>query len=271
MAVADYFQGYVTRAAARAQALAPGRTRTLLMHLLDLRSPQALHVALRAEATLSSGDILTAATQTGTFLDVALHDAVDRTLRLDPERPCVDWVKGQLIRPAVRLSREDVEAFLETLGNSFPTPDADDRAALTALARHWDSKMRFMTGYRWNRYLLVFALAEVGGNRELADSWRALWEALDQPSRTSGLRPAEFRNLIVHSIPRQEEIHKARQVFVDRGLWKLLRKAPDRAESFLEGKHPARVLAAFGVGEAPALFRELIGGLTADIETCRLF
>jgi hypothetical protein len=255
-----YFQGYMSDARTLAGELGGTRTGTNLAGLLQGTTPQALHVALRAEAALRAGDLLGGASLGVTFLDVALLDAADASLRARPEQSCVNWERREIIRRLFRptpaeaqaagvLVRRDVGWLLR-----FGDPDVAD----------WYGRYpAIRCPLLWQEFVLQRLMREMGSRPGLGEALDAYSEALHRETNT-GNRPADFRNRIIHSLPTQREVELAVQLFETRQLWHRRRGGP---RSFL---HPealaAAVLAGLGVTGGLELYEQLVADLCADVQ-----
>lgn len=264
-AVARYFQGYMTDARDWATQLTCTHTGAGLQALLADRWPQSLHVAMRAQAALIAQDFLSAASLTVTFLDVALLDAVDAALRLldTPDKPCVDWASRQIDRSHFRPTESQLRHCAGTVRTTVAWLPSFNDADLGAWVR-W-SHLR--AHQLWQEYTLSRAICDVGKCPDLAQALETLSEGLHKPTNRGNI-PANFRNIIIHSLPSQEEIQRTVDLFASRFLW---HREAGQPMSFLDSRaRPAAVLTALGVGYAQQLHQQLIDGLVGDIEACPL-
>jgi hypothetical protein len=262
-AVARYFQGYMTDASAQAGQLPGTKTGIKLQEVLAAHWPKSYHVAMRAEAALIAQDILAAATLTVTFLDVALLDAIDATLRIDPDQPCVEWSSREINFSRFRPTKSELRSCARAIGTAGrewlrSVTEAD----LDAWLRWPDLRAERL----WQEHTLSRVIRDVGNRRDLAQALDALLDGLRKPTNNGNV-PADFRNIIIHSLPTDEEIRRMVDVFASRSLW--YRASGDQPMAFLgRSTLPAAVLTALGVGHARQLYEQLIDRLIGDIEAC---
>jgi len=272
-AVARYFQGYMTHARNRAAKLTSTNTGASLQALLPDhnrdRWPQSLHIAMRAQAALTAQDFLSAAALTVTFFDVALLDGIVATLykhsdqSKQHDKPLVDWSRREIRRDQFRPNDLDLRSCALAVQKGVgwrPSFDLDKDL------NPWIQKRTLRANQPWQKCTLSRAIREVGKHRKLAQALDALLEGLYKGANKDDDTPANFRNIITHSLPEQHQIEQMVKLFADRSLW--YGKA-DQAMSFLDSStRPATVLTALGVDDAEHLYQQLIDGLVNDIEAC---
>lgn len=257
-AAARYFQGYMTDARRLAEALPTGATRGALLPLLTGTWPQAFHVALRAEAALRADDPLSGASLTVTFHDVALFDGVDAALRRNPNDCCIDWKKREIIRDRFAPTLEQIHRAAGSVGKlapwvrGFSPKDVND----------WFSWEQLRAHLAWQEQVLIRLMGEVGGRSDLEEALRNLSQALHEPS-TKGNIPADFRNVIIHSLPTEQELRLTAQLFETRPLWW---RPTGRPRSLLAPQVCGQaVLKALGVADAAGHYENLTAALVADV------
>ena len=248
--VGKYIQGYVTQALDRAGKLPGCHSRQALLAIAARGQLRSLHVALRGEAAVRADDTQSAAALTGTFLDAALFDAIDLTLRKDPTQSCVNWVWREIRKDQF----SPTEGTLQTLGTKVQNQnlpwvklDADE-------IRRWSKRRTLRAMNSAHEHILIEAVREKNG--VLGQMMLSLSKQWNDPTPGTPT-PNEYRNMFIHGLPPESEIKKAAKVFIDRGLW--------RPTTFLRGTHPGTVLDALGVHDPAAFYDELVDAVVKDI------
>jgi hypothetical protein len=262
-AVADYLHGYRERASQAAGQLGGAATAGWLGQVLDACQPRCLLVALRAEAVLRAGDVCQGAALTGTFLDVAVFDAVARHLD-GGSGACVQWDRVCLRPDLLSVSVDQLRAVARPLHGYRPNRIFCKQAWLEA----WLQADELRLEQAWQKWLLADAVGQLGGAPGVAAVLLPLCERLYAPT-PAGLVLAYFRNQVIHSLPQDDgAIRQHRDAFVAGGLWR--RQGSERF-SFLAGNTlPAQVLQALGTASPEQVYEAGVAALVADIESCPL-
>ena len=104
----------------------------------------------------------------------------------------------------------------------------------------------------------------MGGQPGLEKALMELSESLHRESNRGNI-PADLRNVIIHSVPTQEEIQLTIQLFESRKLWHRVSGQP---RSFLHpSTHAVAVLGALGVADPLARYEQLVDAVYDDIGT----
>lgn len=268
-AVGSYFRGYRRRADSLAERLDQHSTTEACLRAIIDHPARCLHVAMIAEAALAAEEVLTGATQTVTFLDVALFDAADRALRRDSTTPCIDWRRSEITPETCRLNADElIQAMNAVLENYHwlipPYQDQIDR---------WANRPT-RVGERWQKAGLAWAVSVIPNYEPLGRAILDLWDSIYRPRRPGGHSaadresPASLRNRIEHSLIDDEDWNSVKQLFGDRQLW---RRDDDGQRHFLLKTKIEPVLAALDVPNAAGLFNDLTDSLIRDIENCPLY
>ena len=127
----------------------------------------------------------------------------------------------------------------------------------------WD---RLRTYALWQELLVVELIGRTGRRSELMGALGQLSQALHEETQTGKHIPAEFRNIIIHSLPTQKEIQLMVQLFESESkqLWHR-RKDEPRTCLALDSRINA-VLVALGIPDAGQRYDRLLETLVLDIE-----
>jgi hypothetical protein len=267
-AVASYFEGRFHEARQYGKRARWAGALQHLKRLLHDPLPECLHVALSAEAALVAGDVVNASRLTTTFFDNAVLDAVDRTLRKDPKKTCVDWEQIKIPVLRTRLSRPDLERLVsETTANPKLLGDWIGKVGLRELhdiPDEHDFRPRTLV----RRLFLIRALADplLGKAPALAKSLQDVARALY--SRPPSPCPADLRNVLSHSSASERQLNAAREIYTNRGLWADVNRPSGLG--FLGKTKPSAVLTALDVTSAPPMYADLVEGLVADLRSAPL-
>ncbi len=228
----------------------PPYLKTLLNPWTDPRrtAPRCLLVGARAEAALWARRLPEALSWTCTFLDAALHDAIDCWL---PKRCFLDNTRGLIGCP--RAMESQFESGCEALG---------DRER--PVERLFETPQEIRYGYKTmgaarDGWLQLFEPAT-------AEAWANYRNALDTEQRLAGgrpLKPVQLRHITVHGLLKPREMRWATEVFESIGLWNKTPQLP--GDYFLGQPLAADLLNRFGVPNAAALYRTLVDGLIIDL------
>ncbi|MFM9966011.1 MAG: hypothetical protein ACKV2Q_32925 [Planctomycetaceae bacterium] len=270
-AAAFYFRGYRKQADNLASKLgSESSTEALLRAIVEHRA-QCLHVALLTEAALRSGDFLTAATQTVTFLDVALMDAVDFALRKNADVPGVDWEQSEIIPSRCRLDPTQLRQALADAESEltwFKLPQDFRTKQVRPDVTNWCADpSRF--GVFWQKLGLARKIASDSGHALLGQGLLNLAEAIYRRV-TPPWSPSELRNRIVHSLIGDTELNAVKNLFSTSQLWSRS-PPPARRYHFLKGTLIEPVLFELGVHDASGLYDDLTESLVRDVEQAPLY